>query len=139
VRRRQLRRGRTAYRLRAAQGSGRDLGCVVLSVLFAALVLSGCRRKISGSYLASDKVAVCWLQLVRTPDNHLTGQIVLSTLKPDGQIEHQSVALTGPVNGENVTLTGSGFLALASATLSGTFDANSLTLTGVQSTPIILK
>ncbi len=48
--------------------------------LAALILLSGCKKDVSGSYLANDKVAVCWLQLVRTPDNHLTGQMVSSVL-----------------------------------------------------------
>jgi len=112
---------------------------LALCCLAALVLLTGCKKDVSGSYLADDKTAVCWLQLVRTPDAHLTGQIVSSVLKPDGKIEHGSVSLTGAVNGENVTLTGGGFLGMPSITLSGTFDSNSLTLTGVQSTPVTLK
>ncbi|WP_156785221.1 hypothetical protein [Terriglobus roseus] len=93
----------------------------------------------SGSYLMNDEVAVCWLQLVRTPDNHLTGQLVSSVLKPGGKIDHESVSLTGAVNGENVMLSGGGILGMAQTTLSGRFDGNSLTLSGVPSTPVILK
>jgi hypothetical protein len=110
-----------------------------LCCLAALVLLTGCKKDVSGSYLADDKVSLCWLQLVRTPDDHLTGQIVSSVLQPDGKIEHGSVSLTGAVNGENVTLTGGGFLGIASTTLSGTFDGNTLTLTGVQSTPVSLK
>lgn len=107
---------------------------------FAALILlSGCRKDVSGSYLAADQSAVCWLPLVQTPDNHVTGQLVCSTLKSDGQIDHESVSLTGAVDSENVTLTGGGFLGMSATTQSGTFDGSSLTLTGVQSTPAIFK
>lgn len=45
------------------------LACASLSMV------TGCQRNISGSYLASDNSAVLWLQVVRTPDNHLTGQL----------------------------------------------------------------
>ena len=107
--------------------------------LAALVLLTGCNKDVSGSYLADDKVAVCWLQLVRTPDDHLTGQIVSSVLKPDGKVERGSVSLTGAVNGENITLTGRGFLGMASTTLSGTFDGNRLMLTGEQSAPVSLK
>lgn len=65
--------------------------------------------------------------------------MVSSVLKPDGQIQRGSVSLTGAVDGENITLTGGGFLGLSSTTLSGTTDGNSLTLTGVESTPVTLK
>lgn len=110
-----------------------------LCCLPAFVLLTGCKKDVSGSYLADDKVAVCWLQLVRTPDDRLTGQIVSSVLKPDGKIDHRSVSLTGAVNGENVTLTGDGYLGMAATTLSGTFDGDSLTLSGVQSMPVALK
>jgi hypothetical protein len=49
------------------------------------------------------------------------------------------VALTGAVDGENVSLTGGGLFGLSTTTFSGTFEGDSLTLTGVQSTPITLK
>jgi hypothetical protein len=106
----------------------------------AALLLpTGCKKDVSGSYLASDQQTVCWLPLVRTPDDHVTGQMVCSVMKPDGSIDHESVSLTGAVNGENITLSGGGFFGLATTTESGTFDGNILTLTGVQSSPAIFK
>jgi hypothetical protein len=111
---------------------------LALAVAAAALI-AGCQRNISGSYLASDNSAVCWLQLVRTPDNHLTGQLASSVLKPDGHIEQNSASVTGAIDGENVTLSGSGFLGLQSFTLSGTLNGNTLTLTGAQSIPIVFK
>jgi hypothetical protein len=107
---------------------------------FAALVLLvGCKKDVSGTYLLYDQGGVCWLQLVRTPDNHLTGQLITSLLKTDGEIERRSVALTGAVDGENVTLTGGGLFGLSPTTFSGTIEGDTLTLTGVQSTPITLK
>lgn len=112
---------------------------IALCGLAALILLSGCKRDISGMYLVNDKVAVCWLQLVRTPDNHLTGQLIGSVLKSDGQVERSSVALTGAVDGENVSLTGGGFLGLSTTTFSGTLEGDSLTLTGVQPTPITFK
>jgi len=76
---------------------------------------------------------------VRTPDGHLSGQVVSSVLKPDGEVEHTSLSLTGAANGETVTLTGGGFLGMANTTLSGTFNGDAITLIGVQSTPVSLK
>ena len=123
--------------------SSRELGKILrrfaVCWLAGLLLLSGCKKDVSGSYVAADNVAVCWLQIVRTPDDHLSGQIVCSVLKPDGNIEHSSVSLTGAVNGENITLVGGGFLGMATTTLSGTFNGDALTLTGVQSTPVSLK
>jgi len=98
----------------------------------AATVLSGCQRDISGGYLAKDQNTVCWLQLVRTPDDHLTGQLAASVLKPDGSVEQNSISITGAVNGENVSLTGSRFLGLESVMLSGTLRGDVLALTGTQ-------
>jgi hypothetical protein len=110
-----------------------------LCCLAALVLLVGCKKDVSGTYLLYDQGAVCWLQLVRTPDNHVTGQLIASILKTDGEIERRSVALTGAVDGENVSLTGGGFLGLSTTTFSGTFEGDSLTLTGVQSAPITLK
>jgi len=112
------------------------LAALAACTILAALFLAGCQRDISGAYVASDQSTVCWLQLVRTPDNHLTGQLVASVLKPDGSIDHSSISLTGAVDGENVSLTGSRFFSLQNVTLSGTLHGNVLTLTGAQAIPV---
>jgi len=114
----------------------RHLGLSLIGVL---VLLSGCQRDISGTYLASDNATVAWLQLVRTPDNHLTGQLTTSVVRPDGTIERNSASVTGAVDGENVTLAASDFFGLRTVTFSGTFAASNLTLTGVESTPFTLK
>jgi hypothetical protein len=103
---------------------------------FAVVLMAGCHGNVSGSYLASDNSAVVWLQVVRTPDNHLTGQIAANVLKPDGSIEQNSVPIAGAVDGENVTIQGSRFFGLESFVLSGTLSGNVLTLTGAQSIPL---
>src|SRR5579863_8804241 len=110
-----------------------------LNSLAAVTVLAGCHANISGSYLATDQSSVAWLQVVRTPDNRLTGQLAASILKPDGSIEQNSISVTGAVDGENVTLSGSGFLGLQSFVLSGTLNGDTLTLTGAQSIPVSFK
>ena len=102
----------------------------------AAVLMTGCQRNISGSYVAGDNSAVMWLQIVRTPDSHLTGQLAANALKPDGTVEQNSVSVTGAVDGENVTIQGSRFFGLDSFVLSGTLRGNVLTLTGAQSVPI---
>lgn len=112
---------------------------LALCWLAISLLLGGCRREVSGSYLASDASAVCWLQIVRTGDGHLSGQIVSSVLKSDGEVERNSVSLTGAVDGENITLTGGGFLGMGSPTLSGKLSGDSVTLMGMQSAPLSLK
>jgi hypothetical protein len=102
-------------------------------------ILCGCQRDISGTYLASDSGSVAWLQLVRTPDNHLTGQLDMSELKPDGTIDQKSAPITGAVDGENVSLSAGGLFGLQTTALSGTLDGDTLTLTGLQAQPVVLK
>ena len=104
--------------------------------VLAAVLMAGCQRNISGSYLAGDNNAVLWLQIVRTPDNHLTGQLAANVLKPDGTIEQNSVSISGAVDAENVTIQGSRFFGLDTFVLSGTLRGNVLTLTGAQSVPL---
>jgi hypothetical protein len=107
--------------------------------LVAMLLVAGCRRDISGAYLASDNTAACWLELVRTPDNHLTGQLSAYTLKPDGTIAQSSTAVTGAVDGENATLTATRLLGLETLTFSGTLKGDTLTLTGSQPIPVMFN
>lgn len=99
----------------------------------ALLLLPGCEKSISGSYLASDQRAVCWLQLVQTPDNHVTGQLDALIMKPDGSVERDSISVTGASDGNNVSLKGSSFLGLESVMLSGSLQGDELALTGSQS------
>lgn len=106
--------------------------------LAALTLLAGCQRDISGTYVARDPDALAWLQLVRTPDNHVTGQLVISYLKPGG-IERKSVSLTGAVDGENITLTGNGLFGLQTSSLSGTISGGTLTLAGADAAPMVLK
>jgi hypothetical protein len=107
--------------------------------LAALIGFCGCQRDVSGTYLAGDTSTVVWLQLVRTPDNHLTGQLVATVVKTDGTIDRSDVSLIGAVDGENVSLTSSGLFGLQSSTLSGTFAGDTLSLTGAQPVPIVLK
>jgi hypothetical protein len=112
------------------------LGGLSAHAVFALILMVGCQRSISGSYLAGDKSATVWLQVVRTPDNHLTGQMAANVLKPDGTIEQNSASITGAVDGDNVTIQGSRFFGFESFVFSGTLSGNVLTLTGAQSTPL---
>ena len=112
----------------------------VYALFFAAMAvatLNGCRREISGKYMGKFTNGVYWLQLVRTPDNHLTGQLESAILGQDGKVERESVGVTGAVNGNNVTISASMF-GLQVVTLSGTLDGNKLTLTGGQPSPMLL-
>lgn len=105
----------------------------------AGLLLSGCQKDISGTYLASDKGAVCWLQLVRTPDSHLSGQLATSVIEPDGTVHQDSAPITGAVDGGNVTVSATRFLGLDTRTLSGTLEGDRLTLSGPEGTPFVLR
>ena len=126
----------TARIMRVMPGSKRfPWACCPCSAL-ALVLMAGCCRNISGAYLAGDKSAVIWLQVVRTPDNHLTGQMAAYVLKPDGAIEQNSASITGAVDGENVTIQGSRFFGLESFALSGELSRNVLTLTGAPSIPL---
>jgi len=110
------------------------------SVLATLILLYGCKRDASGTYLTSDPTAVVWLQLVRTPDDHLTGQVSLSKLNADGKVDFNSVPVTGAIGDGNVTLSGSQFFGLQSFTLSGRLDGNQLTLSGSGGpTPFVLQ
>src|SRR5580658_4882065 len=90
------------------------------AIAVALAVLSGCQREISGKYIAKFSNGVYWLQLVRTPDNHLTGQLESSILGKEGTIDRNSVPVTGAVNAGNVTISADLF-GLPMVTLSGTF------------------
>lgn len=106
-----------------------SLLCLVLALAFLPL-LTGCRRNISGYYVASDKSAVLFLEVAQTSDNHLTGQLDSHVLKPNGGIEQNSVAVRGSVYGENVTIQGSDLFGSKSFVLSGTLSKNELTGAG---------
>ncbi|MGH9561037.1 MAG: hypothetical protein ACRD3S_06240, partial [Terracidiphilus sp.] len=107
--------------------------CIALVVL----LLSCCQREISGSYIGKDPNDVYNLQLVKTPDGHLMGQLEGAQLKPDGNLEHVSIGLSGAADGDSIVLsaTALGFQVL---TLSGNFHGSRLTLTGAQPDPIVL-
>jgi hypothetical protein len=107
-------------------------------VIIAALVfLNGCQRGVSGKYLARFTNGIYWLQLVKTSDNHVAGQLETLLLDKDGTIERNAVAVTGAADGGNVTMSAS-LLDLQTLTLSGTLSGNKLTLTGGQPSPVVL-
>jgi hypothetical protein len=62
----------------AMSGCKRLLLCASLLSALALASIAGCRKDISGGYLASDQHSVVWLQVVRTADNHLTGSLASS-------------------------------------------------------------
>ena len=98
--------------------------------LAAGLFLCGCRRDISGTYLASDEGTIAWLQLVKTPDNHLSGQLATSARGSDGRIQQDRAPVTGAVDAGVVTISISKLLGLANTTMGGTIKDDQLTLSG---------
>jgi regulator of protease activity HflC (stomatin/prohibitin superfamily) len=113
-------------------------GCRVLVLVAIAVLLAGCQRDVSGKYLAKYTDGLCWLQLVRTPDNHLTGQLETYQLQSDGKINHNVVPLTGAVNGDNMTLSATA-LGITYLSLAGAIEGGKLRLTGIQADPVILE
>lgn len=101
------------------------------------LVFNGCQRKISGTYVAKSPNEVAFLQLVKTPDSHLTGRLGLVALAADGAVNQQSVVLSGVVDHNNIILSATA-LGVQTGTVSGTLDGNRLTLTTLQPDPLIL-
>jgi len=101
--------------------------------------LSGCHREISGTYLANDESNVVSVAFVRTPDDHLSGQLVVDRITRDGTISHKSTSIAGAVDGENLSITTAGLLGIGSATLSGTLNGDTLTLAGPRAQPLIFR
>lgn len=114
----------------------RRLGLLTPGIL---VLLVGCRQEISGAYLATSSDTVLCLQLVQAPDSRLTGQFNISALQPGGKINRRSIAITGAVDGENVTIMSNGLFGYQIGTLSGTAQGNTLTLTGTQPGPLIFR
>lgn len=100
----------------------------ILYLAAAALLLSGCSpRDVSGTYIAKFTNGIYWMQLVETPDKHLTGQFVtLLVLGTDGKVQHNNLSISGAVDGDNISVL---FLPL-NVPASGTFNGGKLTLTG---------
>lgn len=109
-----------------------------IALLAATTLLSAfaCSRKISGQYLATNGNGLCWLQIVRTPDSRVTGQLVTMLISQDGKIGRRSTELTGVSDGSNIVLSSTGLLD--HFTLSGDLKHDRLTLTGAQPSSIVL-
>jgi len=115
------------------------LHCVPIGLSLVLTLLCGCHRGASGTYMAKFANGVDWLQLVKTPDNHLTGQYVELTLQADGKVDQKNGTFGGAIDGENVILSIAGIFGMQGGTLSGTLDGNKLTLTGPRLAPVILN
>src|SRR6516225_5667052 len=87
---------------------------------------------LSGGYLGKTPFAVYWLQVVATPDQHVTGQFEASEIGKSAQVSETTFAVTGAVDGESVSLTLKSPIPLVpSLPLAGTFRGAVLTLTGL--------
>ncbi len=104
----------------------------------AAIFLAGCQKDVSGTYLSNDVSSLDALQIVRTPDNRLSGQIAHLSIGPDGKIAEVSTPITGAVNGENITISVSRAFGLDVTTLTGTLVEDRLTIVGLQTAPSTL-
>lgn len=96
--------------------------------------LTGCGAKsISGSYIAKSPGTVVWLQLVETPDKHITGQVNTASIDKDGQLVYVTAPVTGAVDGESISLSFKrDALLAATMQLAGTVDGDTLHLRGGQ-------
>jgi hypothetical protein len=110
-----------------------------ICIALGAILLTGCQRGVSGTYVAKFTNGVDWLQLVKTPDNHLSGQLVELTLQADGRIDQKNTTVAGAFDGGTVILSSAGIFGMQAGTLSGNLDGNKLTLTGQQLTPVVLN
>src|SRR5258708_6920626 len=107
-------------------------GSVSLVLLVTvALMLGGCwQHNISGKYIAKSTNEISLLQLVETPDGHITGQLETQILKEDGKIEYHNLSVTGAADGENVSLSFKSSPIPFTITAFGTLNGNRFILTG---------
>jgi len=77
------------------------VGCMV-SVVDP--VQAGLFSNISGVYVASYKNGVAMIHLVETPDHHLTGNHMLVVIDEKGEVLRNNSAVTGAVDGSNISL-----------------------------------
>ncbi|KAF3462092.1 hypothetical protein ACQCP0_21065 [Ralstonia pseudosolanacearum] len=95
-------------------------------------VLCGCgQNNVSGGYIAKPPGTVVWLQLVETPDKHLTGQLDTASIDKSGKLVYLNAPVTGAINGESISISLKPQALLASSVqLAGTFKGGLLTLRG---------
>lgn len=110
----------------------RFIGCAAVLGLLTAL--SGCGPKsVSGGYIAKGPDTVVWLQLVETPDKHITGQLNSTSIDKSGQLVYVTAPVAGAVDGETISLSFKRDALLASSVqLAGSVDGDTLHLRGGQ-------
>jgi len=94
--------------------------------------LAGCGPKsISGGYLGKSPGTVVWLQLVETPDKHITGQLNTTSIDKNGKLLYITAPVTGAVDGESISLSfRRDALLAATVQLAGTVNGDTLNLRG---------
>ena len=100
--------------------------------ILAVLVLTACAGSpVSGIYVASNDVEVDMVQLVETPDHHITGRFQTTNINTDGTTTDNVVALDGAASGSEMTLLLKpiGFIN-AGVTATGQVIGDDLTLNG---------
>jgi len=107
-----------------------------LALVVLTLLCCGKNGSISGQYLSKFTDGIGFLQLVETPDRHVTGQLETVTVDSNGKLDTKSVQVAGAVDGQNITLTlGESSLLSRALPASRTLARGKLTLTyGPQST-----
>jgi hypothetical protein len=74
---------------------------------------------------------VCWLQIVETPDKHISGQFESLILNEDGKIEATDLPVVGAADDKDVTLSlGETTLFTRAISASGTLSWGELKITG---------
>lgn len=109
--------------------------CRFVSILYlaaASVLLIGCsRHEVSGSYIAKFTNGIYWLQLVETPDRHLTGQFDTLVLGTDGKVAYDNLSVTGAADGDKISVLLKPISLLPfTVTASGALDGDKLTLSG---------
>lgn len=86
---------------------------------------------LSGTYVGKGSNGAFLIQIVETPDGHLTGRYEQVVLQSNGKIEDMNATITGAADGQTVVVTikPSEFLA-GSMAASGTIEGRLLHLTG---------
>lgn len=88
-------------------------GCRLILIFMA--VIGGCMAttdsiqaglfsKVSGVYVANYKNGVAMIHIVETPDHYLTGNHMLTAINKEGEVFKKSSAITGAVDGSNISL-----------------------------------
>ena len=99
---------------------------IALSIAFTAFA----KQDVTGRYLSKFSDGVYWLQIVKTPDGRVSGELDSTSVSSDGKIVYTSQAVSGAADGTALSLTIGHTTILQSAlTSSGTLSDNKIALT----------